>query len=869
MQLRGMKVDLVVCLVLATAFIGCAPSPTAVPAVPSNSPAPQPAITGPSPSTPTSTSSPPPSTQTALTEPAVLARFNLVPLPGAGRTPTALALLGQTLYVANRDSDNIALIRDRRVRAFIPTARSPSALVADPAQSRIYAATYTTPTISIIADDSIIRTAVLSDSVQSFALAEDTLLVGLGSSATIELRDPTTLEKKGAVKLSHGFDIVLMVIDAPRRRLYANSYGWVTVLDLDTLRELSSFQAPYIFGSLAVEPNDGSIWAGVFDDQQSRGYLIAYDQAGRELKRVPLGADLRGATFDSSGRIFVTNSFLNQVAVVEAASGRVLANINVGVNPTSLVLDDANHTLYAASEYSDNVAIIDTSTLRRVGVIPVGMDVSALLANEERGRVYAANASTDSVFVIEHGQVVDEIAVGHHPVDLARDPKTDRLFVANYADGALSIVDENSLSVQASVPITRSLSTVAVDPVNNYLFADSTMLTLDTLQPEGIYLARGVTLGSRSRAEFVRVNPAQKKIYVFAYNGIPGSNARTIPFTFLETDLGASKTLPYRNGGNITALALDPSSRRAYGTVTHPLAFTSALDVWDADDHNLFELALNSRTSGIALNPRTNHLFLAHALTYEPFPGMLNKRDNAIQILDTRSLGEVSWLDVPGGPGAMTVLGNTIYVAGREDGAITLIGDVPTQQPTAPTPTFTPTPYPSLTSTIKPAPTRAVTSSPSPTALPQQCVNQPDPWFLSKWSSSVAAKLGCPITPSESGDFAFQPFQSGLMYDDLRDLNSKQVYAFFLNHTYRRFPDTWNEGSPEDSCPEVSPQSGPTKPKRGFGKVWCEQGPVRSALGSAISEERGVSVGVQRFEHGEMWLTPSDTLVLFDEGGWQ
>ncbi len=755
-----MRVNIVLWLLLATAFVGCAPSPTTVPPVPSlpsSSPVPFPVITAPLPSPPQTTSTPPPGTEPPLTSPAVLARFNLVSLPGAGRTPTALALLGETLYVANRDSDNIAVIRDRRVRAFIPTARSPSALFADTAHSRIYAATYTTPTLSIIADDSIIRTKVLSDSVQSLALSGDRLLVGLSSSATIEIRDSATLEKKGAVKLKHGFDVLLMVVDAPRHRLYANAYGWIVVLDLDSLSELSAFEAPYIFGSLAVNPNDGSIWAGIFDDKESRGYLVSYDERGKETKRVPLGADLRGAIVDSSGRIFVANSFQNQVAVVEAAGGRVLAPINVGVDPTSLVLDDANHLLYVASENSDNVSVIDTSTLRRIGVIPVGVDVNALVADEGRGRVYAANSSTDSVFVVEGGRVIKEIAVGHHPVDLALDPKTNRLFVANYADGAITIVDENSLTVQATLPITSSLSTVAVDPINNLLFADSTMLRLDTLRPEGVYLARGATLVSNIRAEFVRVNPMLKKIYVFAYNGIPGSNSRTILYTFSQSNLQESKALPYRNGGNITALALDPTTQRVYGTVTHPLAFTSALDVWDADDNNLFELALGSRTSGMVVNSHTNHLFLAHAFTYEPFPGALRKRDNAVQILDTRSMGEVAWLDVPGGPGVMTLLGNTVYVAGRDDGAITVIGDAATQQPPAPTPTFTPTPYPTLTPTIKSSAAARPTATPSIT--PPVCTIPITQFAAQRWTPDIAARLGCPVEKERLAPFAAQQFE--------------------------------------------------------------------------------------------------------------
>jgi YVTN family beta-propeller protein len=867
-------IQIIFSLLLALALLGCTSTPTPAPpilAVASASPAHQPTVPVASPSATLAAPTESPLPQPTLTAPAVLGRFNLVSLPGVGRAPTALALLGDALYVANRESDNVAVIRDRKVRSFIPTAAGPTALLADTANSRVYVATYVTPTISIIANDGVVRTAELGEAGQSLAIAGDNLLVGLGSSATIEIRDPSTLAKKGELKLKEGYDVLLMAVDAPRHRLYANAYGWVVVLDLDTLTELSSFEAPYIFGSLAVDPRDGTIWAGMFDDKQSIGYLVAYDESGKTLKSVRLGPDLRGAAVDSSGRVFVTNSYSNQVAAVDGAAGSILATIDVGVDPTSLVLDDANHLLYAASESSDNVSVIDTSSLKVVGLIPVGMDISALLANEELERVYAASASTDSVFVIENGQVVGEIGVGHHPVDLARDPNTNRLFVANYASGDVTVIDEVKLTVQSTVAITRSLPTVAVDPVTNRLFAGSTVLSLDKLQPEEVYLTKGPGLFGPNAAEYVRANANLHKLYVFADNGIPGSNSRTILYTFSEDKLAESKILEYRNGGNITALAIDPSNQRVYGTATHPLGYTNALEVWDGDDNHLNELALSSRTSGMVVNPQTNHLFLAHSFTYEPYPGVLNKRDNAVQILDTRTLGEVGWLDVPGGPGVMALLGNTVYVAGHDDGAITLIGDVTTREATAPTSTYTPSPYPTSTST--PAPAAARPSTVAPSVTPLACEIPIAQFAQQLWTPALASRLGCPLERERLAQFAAQQYEHGEMYyrDDI-----KHIYVLFEDGTWVGFDDTWDSTQPSDSCPNVS-AGGLIKPIRGFGKIWCDQPGLRDKIGGGRSDEIGLyKAYAQSYQHGLMFgpsnsdqLRINHVFVLLDDGSWQ
>lgn len=869
-----MRANIVISLILAAALIACASSPSTpdIVSVPSIAQKAQPSTTSTPSSTPVPPSSAPPLPATALSKPAVISRIPLYSLPGVGRAPVAIALLGNVIYTANRESDNVAVIRDRRVQSFISTASGPNALIADPNRSVVYVATYYTPTLSVISNDRIVKTISLDEAAESLALAGDRLLVGLGSTATIQVRDPVTLELKGSVRLNEGSDVLLMLVDPGRQRLYASGYGWVTVLDLKTLQEIDSFQAPYLFGSLALGKAEGSLWAGVYDDKASRGYLVEYDESGKVLQRVELGPDLRAAVVDSGNRIFVTDSFLNQVAIVDGSSGRIVSRINVGVHPTSLLLDEPNHVVYVTGELSDNLYVLDITDLQVVAVLPVGMDVSALVENNDRQRIYAASASTDSVFVLERGKVIKEIAVGHHPVDLALDPGTNRLFVANSADGALTIVDEESLAVQATVAITRSLATVAVDSVNRRLFAGSVVLGLDKLEPESVILAMGPGLFSPNLAEFVRVNPINAKLYILASNGIPGSNSRTILYSFLESNLSQSKVVGYPNGGNVTSLALDPGNNRVYGTVTHPLAYTNALEVWNADDTNVVELPLASRTSGLVINDRTNHLFLAHATSYGPPSGTLGDRENGIQILDFRSLGEVDWIPVPGEPAVMALLGDTVYVAGSSDGIITLIADVPTSLAPAPTATFTPTPYPSSTPTLQSAITIQSTVTRSPITAP--CVFPIGTQSEQIWKAGAAQRLGCPVESEKGVQFAVQQFEHGAMYyrDDM-----KRIYVLFDDGSGKDLQDNWVQGSPQDSCSAITVAKGLIKPIRGFGKVWCDEEGVRSKIGGATSGEIGLySASVQQFELG-LVFGPSNSaqvrvnqiFVLLNDGRWE
>src|SRR4029079_19720888 len=105
-----------------------------------------------------------------------------------------------------------------------------------------------------------------------------------------------------------------------------------------------------------------------------------------------------------------------------------------------------------------------------------------------------------------------------------------------------------------------------------------------------------------------------------------------------------------KNGGNTTALALDPTTNQLFATNTHPLAHTSGLDVFESQDKLLQSLALPARTTALVVNPASHHLFLAHSGTFQPNPSAPPAPDNTVEILDTRTLGHVATLDVPASP---------------------------------------------------------------------------------------------------------------------------------------------------------------------------------------------------------------------------
>jgi hypothetical protein len=152
--------------------------------------------------------------------------------------------------------------------------------------------------------------------------------------------------------------------------------------------------------------------------------------------------------------------------------------------------------------------------------------------------------------------------------------------------------------------------------------------------------------------------------------------------------------------------------------------------------------------------------------------------------------------------------------------------------------------------------------------------------FAHVWAlGDVGGQLGNPTADAVLERWvADQFFEGGLAYWRNNE-SSPANYVYVLLYgggadetqgtVWLHFEDLWHEGTPELSCPQAE-ANGDLGPRRGFGKVWCEQTAVRDGLGSPLTVEQGANAGFQDFENGAMlWLARLGYVyVLYHDGGW-
>jgi len=274
-------------------------------------------------------------------------------------------------------------------------------------------------------------------SMQGIAVSPDGKRVYLTSAASQLLE--AVAQADGSLQWSKS-------IDMPRPSVGGESYPCGVALSADGN---TAYVALSRNNSLAVvDLRDGKVVAQIavgvapFAVKVSADGRRAYvsNWGGRHPRQGEKTAETSGtpALVDSRG---VAAS--GTVSVVDLQTKKVVAGIEVGLQPGGLALDEARGRLYVANANSDTVSVIDTGSLQVVETISVRPDPSlpfgsmpdALALTPDGNTLFVANGGNNAVAVVRidrrrnRSRVEGFIPTGWYPGAVLADGK--RLFVAN------------------------------------------------------------------------------------------------------------------------------------------------------------------------------------------------------------------------------------------------------------------------------------------------------------------------------------------------------------------------------------------------------------------------------------------------------
>ena len=176
-------------------------------------------------------------------------------------------------------------------------------------------------------------------------------------------------------------------------------------------------------------------------------------------------------------KLFVSMPLVNQVAVVDTSTWKVVANVDAGMKPTRVRLQPDQRYLWvgndaAKSGETSGVTVIDTTTLKVVAQVSTGnghhgLDFSsdsrfAFITNEEDG--------TLSVIDIQKLAKVRDLKTGAPSGSVAFSTLANALYVVNETEGSIAVVDTRSQQIATRIQTKPGIKNVRFAPGGRWGF---------------------------------------------------------------------------------------------------------------------------------------------------------------------------------------------------------------------------------------------------------------------------------------------------------------------------------------------------------------------------------------------------------------
>src|SRR5450755_713016 len=325
------------------------------------------------------------------------------------------------------------------------------------------------------------------------------------------------------------------------------------------------------FGSIAV------------DSGTHRGYVTSFHNdtltvidtgTNAVLRSTVVGSGPIGVAIDTIGNqplpmVFVANHTDKSISFVDTSTNTVVGTVSLGDNlPLAMAVDPSTHTLYAAGASGSGVSldsVVDDYHRNLNLNLPIsGLFVSRVAVDSTTHKVYAAGGQN----LWEIDATATKVASFTDPTGtsaVAANPATHTVYVTNNSTtaGVLSVVDDSTNLVTATVPVGKSPDGVAVDTSANVIYVsnrldntvsiiDGTTNTVTATVPAGLSPA-AIAVDSATHTAYV-INTLSATVSVITRT-VAGSAARLSGSDRFGTAVAVSKAEFPTGGAGAVVLA--------------------------------------------------------------------------------------------------------------------------------------------------------------------------------------------------------------------------------------------------------------------------------------------------------------------------
>lgn len=291
-------------------------------------------------------------------------------------------------------------------------------------------------------------------------------------------------------------------------------------------------------------------------------------------------------------RAYVTCHTADSLCVIDAAGGKVVAEVPVGRRPTGVAAGRNGKLVFVANTRDHTVSFVDAAARKPVATVRCGYEPMGLAVSPDGKRVYTANFVSDDVSVLDVAarKEVRRIPVGRAPTFLALTPDGRRLLV------------NNSMSRQPATDPKLTAHVSVIDPAAGKVVAEKR-------SPGAMLLNMGIAVSGDGRYAFSVHSRANFNVTPSQLNqGWVHTNALSIiplapPPAKAKAKAKPKAKKPPAKGAKPPKAAAQPTVDEALGEV-----FTVLLD-------NVSSGAANPH--GLAVAPDGRRLYVGHRGTHQ------------------------------------------------------------------------------------------------------------------------------------------------------------------------------------------------------------------------------------------------------------
>jgi YVTN family beta-propeller protein len=308
-----------------------------------------------------------------------------------------------------------------------------------------------------------------------------------------------------------------------------------------------------------------------------------------------LPANFTYADGGSGQREFVTDD-LGRLSVSGVKGGRI----------------SGSYSLSAASGSQTASATVTVTGLGPIGSIPVGRILNAIAVSADGTRVYVSNYGDDTVSVIDTAtnRVLTNIPVGDQPKGVAISPDGTHVFVSSFRSDIVSVIETATDRVLTNIPVENNPTGITVSPDGTRVYVSNQesqrVSVIDTVTNRVLW---NIPVGGAPRG--VAINPDGTRVYV------ANSNSGTVSVIDTATDRVVTNI---RVGDRPYGIACSPDGTRVYVTIYGD----DTVSVIDTTTNRVVTyIPVGSYPTDVALSPDGTRAYVANHL------------DDTVSVIDT------------------------------------------------------------------------------------------------------------------------------------------------------------------------------------------------------------------------------------------